>query len=212
MKGSTMMKRESAEEIRERLRNNENVRSMIQARAYEIYLTRRGASGGEFEDWVQAEIEVLAFLVAQELSQEPVQEPGQSTTARATDIETPIERKEDLNQSQYSVAEPQAPDYFKAVSQTEGMASQVPGGNPQSVATVNPSPRDELKTEPDSLRVTEEKKNPGLEATVRKSPSRSRTSTKSATPKSPKQAATPKQPGEAKKKRSPKKSADPGQK
>lgn len=31
----------------------------IQARAYEIYLERRGAPGSEIEDWLQAERELL---------------------------------------------------------------------------------------------------------------------------------------------------------
>ena len=42
-----------------RTAKNGPTREEIQLRAYEIFLERQGAPGSEFEDWVQAERELL---------------------------------------------------------------------------------------------------------------------------------------------------------
>jgi len=61
-----VMKRESTEEVRARLLADEEVRSMIEMRAYEIYELRGCAPGREAEDWIQAEGEILKFVIEEE--------------------------------------------------------------------------------------------------------------------------------------------------
>jgi hypothetical protein len=60
------MKRESVESLRTRLLADDQVHSMIEIRAYEIYRLRGGAPGLEAEDWLQAEAEILTFLIEEE--------------------------------------------------------------------------------------------------------------------------------------------------
>ena len=62
------MTKESLDRVRERLFGDEQVRQMIRARAYEIYELRGGQPGREAQDWLRAEREVLAFLIARESS------------------------------------------------------------------------------------------------------------------------------------------------
>jgi hypothetical protein len=64
------MTRESLEELRERLLDQQSVQQMIQIRAYEIYQMRGGQPGAEAQDWFYAEGEVLAFLIANESARE----------------------------------------------------------------------------------------------------------------------------------------------
>ena len=61
------MKRESAEELRARLLADEQVHSLIAMRAYEIFELRGGTPGREAEDWLQAETEILRFVIEEEL-------------------------------------------------------------------------------------------------------------------------------------------------
>ena len=85
------MASETLEELRERLLCQQGVQQMIQARAYEIYRMRGGQPGGEAQDWFRAEGEVLAFLIANESTQEneqPFEEPSVASVTPAS-IETP---------------------------------------------------------------------------------------------------------------------------
>jgi hypothetical protein len=66
MSRGTAIKRESAEALRARLLADEQVHTMIEMRAYEIYRLRGGAPGQEAEDWLQAEAEILKFLMEEE--------------------------------------------------------------------------------------------------------------------------------------------------
>jgi hypothetical protein len=81
------MSKDSLEELRERLLREERVQQMVQARAYEIYEVRGGQPGFEAHDWLQAEGEVLAFLIAQESrleDEQPVAETTSSVSASET--------------------------------------------------------------------------------------------------------------------------------
>lgn len=60
------MNKENLEEHREQLIRDERVRQMIRVRAYEIYQMRGPQPGSQAQDWLQAENEVLAFLIADE--------------------------------------------------------------------------------------------------------------------------------------------------
>lgn len=60
------MERESIDELRERLLREDRVLDMIRMRAYEIYQLRGNEPGREAEDWFQAEIEVIRFLIDHE--------------------------------------------------------------------------------------------------------------------------------------------------
>ena len=53
-------------EIRERLLRDESIRERITNRAFEIYASRGYIGGREFEDWLQAESEILPELVRHE--------------------------------------------------------------------------------------------------------------------------------------------------
>ena len=69
------MKLESTEEMRARLLADEQVHSMIAMRAYELFLLRGGAPGQEIEDWVQAEAEILKFVIDEEVRQREAHSP-----------------------------------------------------------------------------------------------------------------------------------------
>ena len=66
MSRGTAIKREGVEAIRARLLADEQVHTMIEMRAYEIYRLRGAAPGQEAEDWLQAEAEILKFLMDEE--------------------------------------------------------------------------------------------------------------------------------------------------
>src|ERR1051326_7909900 len=53
-------------EIRERLLRDESIRARIANRAFEIYASRGYIGGREFEDWLQAEGEILPDLIREE--------------------------------------------------------------------------------------------------------------------------------------------------
>lgn len=72
------MTREINEELRRRMLADEGVQQMIRMRAYEIYQQRGGAYGREAEDWLQAESEVLLYLISQSPS------TGEAVTAKKT--------------------------------------------------------------------------------------------------------------------------------
>ncbi len=55
------------EEIRKRLLSDEAVREKIAYRAYEIFEHSGGTHGRQFDDWLQAENEILSPLIEQEL-------------------------------------------------------------------------------------------------------------------------------------------------
>ena len=56
------MKRESTENLRRRLLQEEQVQIMISMRAYEIYKMRGSEPGHDAEDWFRAENEILYIL------------------------------------------------------------------------------------------------------------------------------------------------------
>jgi hypothetical protein len=57
-----VMKEQNIEQLREALLADDQVRSTISTRAYEIYDSRGGEPGRDLDDWLQAENEVLAEL------------------------------------------------------------------------------------------------------------------------------------------------------
>ena len=75
------MTRESLEELRERLLDQQTVQQMIQMRAYEIFQMRGGQPGAEAQDWFHAEGEVLAFLIAHESAREDDIQDAESADA-----------------------------------------------------------------------------------------------------------------------------------
>ena len=56
------MKEKDVEQLAERLPVEREVQEAISLRAYEIYQSRGGAHGGDLNDWLQAETEILAAL------------------------------------------------------------------------------------------------------------------------------------------------------
>ena len=65
------MEIDNLEELRVRLLCEENVQHMIRVRAYEIYRMRGAQPGAAVGDWLQAESEVLAFVLAHESHEKP---------------------------------------------------------------------------------------------------------------------------------------------
>ena len=61
------MQDKTREQIREQLLGNEKMHASLALRAHEIYEQRGGAPGGELEDWLQAENEILLPLIEEEL-------------------------------------------------------------------------------------------------------------------------------------------------
>jgi len=51
--------REEGSTNEHRTGNGENARDRIAVRAYELYLARGGAPGGDFDDWIAAERELI---------------------------------------------------------------------------------------------------------------------------------------------------------
>lgn len=74
------MNGENTEQQHEKLANDEEIQAKVSLRAYEIYLSRGGEPGGEVEDWLQAENEVLASL-SEEQSLHTAPESRQPETA-----------------------------------------------------------------------------------------------------------------------------------
>ena len=60
------MSRESTDSLKMRLLRDPEVQMMIRMRAFEIYQIRGNHPGSQAEDWFQAEMEVLSFLIEEE--------------------------------------------------------------------------------------------------------------------------------------------------
>ncbi|OFW09044.1 MAG: hypothetical protein A3G20_04015 [Acidobacteria bacterium RIFCSPLOWO2_12_FULL_59_11] len=75
-----------AEELRIHLLREEGIREKVSLRAHELYERRGGEPGHAFQDWVQAENEVLSPLIEQELkrSRETSKGGGQKRDANET--------------------------------------------------------------------------------------------------------------------------------
>jgi hypothetical protein len=59
------------------LLSDNEFREKVALRAYEIYVDRGGQHGRDFDDWLQAETDVLAEAVQQQkISPERIQPPG----------------------------------------------------------------------------------------------------------------------------------------
>jgi Protein of unknown function (DUF2934) len=112
------MDRDDLEELRERLLREENVQQMIRARAYEIYRMRGTQPGAAAGDWLQAESEVLAFLLAHE-SHRAVEKPS----AQAAVVTSP------------SDVQKQAPSPKKSKSRAVSKASNAKQGERNKAAT-----------------------------------------------------------------------------
>ncbi len=81
----------NSNEIRERLLRDESVREKIHRRAYEIYVERGGGDGRAYQDWLQAEDEILAPLVEaemQRLAATALEEPAPTKRAKTGSART----------------------------------------------------------------------------------------------------------------------------
>ncbi len=85
------MTREINEELRRRMLADEGVQRMIQMRAYEIYQQRGGAPGREAEDWLQAESEVVLYLISQSRKTEEKVEAKKPASRSTT--KSPVARR-----------------------------------------------------------------------------------------------------------------------
>lgn len=82
------MNNESSEQLRERLLGDEEVCAAISLRAYEIYQQRGGKLGREFDDWLQAENEILAVMIGEEIghsAESPAAPDSQAETLSASE-------------------------------------------------------------------------------------------------------------------------------
>ena len=79
------MKKESIEELRARLMKDDQVVTMIRMRAFEIYQGRGGRVGNSQHDWLQAENEILSYLIREEASLTagaPAKEPAKKAASK----------------------------------------------------------------------------------------------------------------------------------
>lgn len=87
----------SLDKLREQLLGDEQVQQMIRARAYEIYELRGGQPGREAQDWLRAEREVLAFLIAGESTRAEEREsrssPAETVSAIGQPTGAPTKRR-----------------------------------------------------------------------------------------------------------------------
>src|ERR1700693_1943739 len=86
------MDRDNLEDLRRRLLREENVQQMIRARAYEIYRMRGAQPGAPAGDWLQAEGEVLAFLLAHE-SHRASERPSEQNAALTSPADVRNEKR-----------------------------------------------------------------------------------------------------------------------
>jgi hypothetical protein len=79
------MAKESIQDLRVRLLRDEQVHTMIRMRAFEIYQDRGGQPGNAQHDWLQAENEILTYLIREEsqldLAADP--KPGKVGTTKS---------------------------------------------------------------------------------------------------------------------------------
>jgi Protein of unknown function (DUF2934) len=80
MRKGPQVTNEDPGQLRERLLRDERVQHMIRLRAYEIYRMRGHSRGGPADDWLQAEGEVLAFLMANDPPSVDSKEAGSKTS------------------------------------------------------------------------------------------------------------------------------------
>lgn len=134
------MSRESLEELRERLLRDEHAQELIRMRAFEIYKLRGGQSGGEAQDWFQAQSEVLTFLIEEESRR-----ASDSKTGAATG---PVEAA-----SKPSSAEPGKPAKRAAPTptarKTKEASSAKPASKRASKKAVDPAPKSRGKRKKD---------------------------------------------------------------
>jgi hypothetical protein len=83
------MKEQTEEQWREQLLADEEVRSRVALRAYEIYQGRGGDHGGDLDDWLQAENEILAILIEQQPSGAAPELSGPAETGEAANQAEP---------------------------------------------------------------------------------------------------------------------------
>lgn len=83
------MKEQTEDRLREQLLADEEARSRIAGRAYEIYLSRGGEHGSDLDDWLQAENEVLAILIEQQPSGAAPELSGPAETGEAANQAEP---------------------------------------------------------------------------------------------------------------------------
>ena len=90
------------EEVRARLLADEEIRGRIAFRAYEIYQHRCNENGSAFEDWLQAEDEIVSSLAEKEL--QPDSEPTGGTGLKGNLGHSPIARIKSGKKSQSRAA------------------------------------------------------------------------------------------------------------
>jgi hypothetical protein len=67
----------------ENMLTEDSLRQQIAVRAYELYLSRGCTGGGDVEDWVQAEEEIIASFLPQELARSETEIPAAKTAKAA---------------------------------------------------------------------------------------------------------------------------------
>ncbi len=72
--------------------NTTDLQGIIAQRAYELYQLRGGRPGGEFEDWIEAEREVLSAL-APAAEEAPAPKPARKRAAKPAASATATPRK-----------------------------------------------------------------------------------------------------------------------
>ena len=82
------------EQVQSQLLNDESIREKVALRAYELYQQRGGERGHDFDDWTQAENEVLTSLLEQVL------QAAEQTSARRIRSAAPEQTLHSVNPDQ----------------------------------------------------------------------------------------------------------------
>ena len=80
--------------------NTTDLRGVIAQRAYELYQLRGGHPGREFEDWLEAEREVLSAFSSPAAEEQPAPKPARKRAAKSPTATTPTPRKRTRKQEE----------------------------------------------------------------------------------------------------------------
>jgi len=146
------LKTDSLEELREKLLADQEVRGLIEMRAYEIYVSRGGAPGGEAEDWFQAQGEIIPILINEEL-----RGGGRLVSRPLGDMAgQPID--ETLTADAYqAVSAPVTGSTAAPATKTKGEKAKKSASAGKKSPAVKKTPAPKLQTKPEAAKVSAKK-------------------------------------------------------
>jgi hypothetical protein len=162
MSEGTVMKKESIESLRARLLADSQVHSMIEMRAYEIYKLRGGAPGLEAEDWMQAESEILTFLIEEEARRSETEALVARSIARGlgeavAPIQTDLQTGEAAQKGQPARSDARTTELASPLGLAEFLTDRSPDPEPDRGRPSKSTPRPALRKPPVLRKATGDK-------------------------------------------------------